>query len=382
MGIILIIFIIFIPLLLILSIYSFNSQRKQLMSSIAKKLNLSLSNSLTVKGYIDNNEINIGIASNNNKNNVFIEIKKITGYSLKINIEKNDFTHFGLKYKDIKIGDDYFDKKIFIEGNQEREIISKFNSNIKNRIYNNIIYNYSSYTINRNKISFYIEEEKIENIETIINESIYLSNHLFSKQDTDKLLIDNINNENINNARIRNMEMLIESDELIKHHDFFKNLQNDYNITIAVMASYALKEPGLKKLIALLDRFSIDDLPETSNNFFIKLTDYLGNIKEKKAADWLIKHLNINDNDKKISVINALGKIGSIKAVEYLLPLTKGLNPSNVKKASLDAIQKIQANIPEDQKGDLTLTEIEKAGELSLENNKEKNKGDLSIDGD
>ena len=64
--------------------------------------------------------------------------------------------------------------------------------------------------------------------------------------------------------------------------------------------------------------------------------------------------------------------LGEIKAVEYILPLTKGLNTPEIKKASLDAIRILQRNIPKNLKGELSVsTEIEKGGQLSVNDNKD-----------
>jgi len=343
-------------------------------------------------------------------------------------------------------GDTYFDQNNFILNVNMEEMTARLSNDVRNKILLiskqgfDISINYNTIFIGCNNPEFILNDKNINQIKWLI-EKIYLPIDLenayiknIKNEKTDEIRIKNLNllvaSDNINNhenfllsllndkcnmisiiaagsLKSKGLNYLIktlekgylnqyETEKIISYLKNFCNEKKVLNAFYKLLENPDKNENLINKIINILknnkDTKSINyvlKFIEINNNIINSsyelqntIIDYLGDFKIKKGINYLISLLD-SDDEIKIAVINSLSKIKDIKTVQYLLPLTKGiLNPANVKKAAKEAIQKIQADIPEDQKGDLTLTEIEKAGELSMENNEEKSKGDLSIDGD
>jgi hypothetical protein len=129
-------------------------------------------------------------------------------------------------------------------------------------------------------------------------------------------------------------------------------------------------------------QFLIDNESGKYEEYIIIKLNIIKNFGMQKftnSINWLASNLKNRNLEILFASINALSKIGNSRAVEYLLPLTKGFHSSEVKMTAQDAINNIQKNIPKDQQGDLTLAEIENTGQLSIENG---DGGNLSLNDD
>jgi|GEM_PF-1251061 len=291
-------------------------------------------------------------------------------------------------------------------------------SNIKNKI-NNIL---DDTIILSEKLSNNIETDKLllKNIETEKNQSFRLINM--------KMLLESKNLENYKDnikklVNDRNSEISIIASCILQENTpsyLIKHLESNNKSKILLSLKY-LQQFNINKLILknLYNLLNTDNkkIITTLCNIFIKMNDinsikyiidfikhkeslidksidvryclvlFIKNFKTNECLNWLIKQLNFELNKQNIQpsksksfiieTIKTLSIIGNIKAVEYLIPITKGLKSTEIKKEALNAIYNIQKNIPEKYKGDLTLTEIENIGKLSSDNKKDS--GRLSI---
>ncbi|MBT3218194.1 MAG: hypothetical protein HN348_03815, partial [Proteobacteria bacterium] len=70
--------------------------------------------------------------------------------------------------------------------------------------------------------------------------------------------------------------------------------------------------------------------------------------------------------DGAISAVRVLGEVGSVRAVEPLLKLTKGGLPSALKQESRQAVRAIQSRLENVEAGRLSMAPIHGGGELSV----------------
>jgi len=327
-------------------------------------------------------------------------------------------------------GDENFDIKKIVNSNNYKKALSLLSYitrlQILTFLQNGLYIKINDNEITAESINYNAFDDKFFNF------ILKFSNSFFNNNVDDLNIIDNIKTEKNKYVRINNLKLLIKNKNN-DYSSFYKSLLNDDMHEIRIIAANQLKEYGISTLINTLNHpelkiqlMSLDCLKNyiNNNNVFksfinlinktnekliilkildsfiekkhtdcinkihkfiklrinfiedskiitIKIIRLLGLFKDKKGIDFIIKHLNNKDKEIVMESINSLIKINSIKTIPNLNNITKGFIPAVIKKAAKEAIQKIQASIPEDQKGDLTLTEIEKAGELSPENNKE-----------
>jgi len=371
-----------------------------------------------------------------------LEKKSNKKFDFYFSTEKSKNTIYSGAYKDILFDIFEFDniKKAVarLSNNKIRDIINYLLNNRINIIIDNGTMKFrhhfiSNTLINKNKLKIFKEA---------IVKSLIFINYILTDKTDDELIILNIKNEKDQDIRIINIQQLIENkidlnSSLIKdlQNDNDKiisaiasiiiNKNTDKNLEILLNSNkkraiffaleyinYHYNKVNADKLLIdslfkyddtdiIIKIFEILSFYYSGNNYLNKkiidfinqkksiiekmkilklaLIQFVSNTKIKESISWLVEKLYEKDEEIIIESINALGSIGDIKAVESLLPFMKGiLFPSDIKYAARNAIQQIQKNIPKDQQGDLTLTEIEKSGELSL--NSDDNTGKLTIE--
>jgi len=94
----------------------------------------------------------------------------------------------------------------------------------------------------------------------------------------------------------------------------------------------------------------------------------LGIRGEARAQTGLLNALEDEPNvDNQIAIIDALGKLGELRVVEYLLPFSKGvLQDYSLKNSARRAIASIQARHGGGESGTLSITDAEEDGALSM----------------
>ncbi len=122
---------------------------------------------------------------------------------------------------------------------------------------------------------------------------------------------------------------------------------------------------------------AIGDLADGCNaETAVLIAETLGLLGGTAVEQVLVALLRRRDNTVRIACAQALSKVGSVLAVEPLLPLTEGLFTSgDVKEAAKDAVEKIRARIGPADHGRLSLVEgDDDRGALTLAHN-----GELSL---
>jgi len=434
------IFIIFFAVITIIILSFKKSKQITFIKGLANLFSLSISNNKKIiEGEYENNYIKGAITkeyySNFSTKTFKVVIKPIIKSSFRLNIEKK---RAAVIKNNITTVDNEFDKSYYINTNQKRRIIAVLDKETRDLILG-YINQYIRFSIINNEIVLSYQYFTLRYWEKIIKNLINLSNKLYRSIDIDINLINNIEKEKNNAVRIKNMENLLLSDELNKYKSLFLKLKNDPVNEIAIIANYALKEEGIDYLLTIikdsndnLKIMAIDYLKKFWNNkdvlrefykllnsyneyilikiinIFIKIndkesiihvnnfiknnheyiiksisllnviSDYIQIFKVKDCDLFLKNLLESNDKNIKLKAINTIAKLGDISLIQYIYPLSKGLNHPDIKNAVNNAISILQKNIPLNQRGDLTLAEIENSGKLSLK--KDNDNGKLSID--
>jgi HEAT repeat protein len=93
----------------------------------------------------------------------------------------------------------------------------------------------------------------------------------------------------------------------------------------------------------------------------------LGRLGDPRAEPLLLAVLQHDGSPLRAEAAEALGLVGSIHAVEPLLPFTHGVLPSRTREAARAAVQQIQARLGDAAAGRLSLVQVgEREGEVSL----------------
>jgi len=364
-----------------------------------------------------------------------VDIRSVVNYNIVFCTDNIQLKQDKEDYYDLIIDILSYCDKITVAYLSNKETISIINTMLKNNI--KIIIQKDLIQLKWEEGNNYSKDNLLI-FKDAVDKALSVSNKIITNKFEEDILITNINNEKNIDLRIINLKHILFSNNINKYHDFLNKLKNDrsrlisyialigLNVDIDVNINLLLESNNINALLFVLEyiRFNykksnyskilIDIIYKADNlniikkildvlkkykdqnidykgiieyltdkfysdNYQVKLIiiDFLNETNAKEGIDWLIKQLN-EEHEILIKAITSLGNLGKINAVQHLLPLTKGLqNPNDIKNAVRKAIQQIQKNIPENQKGDLTLTEIEKAGELSLDNIK--GNGNLSV---
>ncbi len=278
---------------------------------------------------------------------------------------------------------------------------------------------------------------KKKRIQVIIDKALDLSRILAYTTD-DEIIRENMEKEDNINIKILNMILLFTTCELKNNRALYEEYLNSDNKTLSIIArcglqkekytdiEHMIKGPVERDMIFALENlpkfkikkekkkallsfvldnykdymvysFAIESLVEILKiqgqkllYKFIKKNEeefnsidfsyfcrVIGENKYTKCSDFVLSNLETDDEYLLVNAINALKGLGDVKAVEYLIPFTRGIRPVEVKKAAHDAIAKLQHGVTPEEKGGLSFVEIEKEdGQLSLYD--EDKKGGLS----
>jgi|GEM_PF-7096318 len=330
----------------------------------------------TIYGTINDFNIKVENTEVNNRDNIVIKIWQ-NNKKNKLKLRKESII-FDIAADEVKTGDKYFDEKVLIEAQDELYAIAVLSNDIRNIIIN-FFNNGYDFQIQEDSIDISLIGKKytINEVKQIIKEIIYISKKLFN-DDIMKCLITNIKSDTCCEIRRKNFILYIENNKLNEIKDQLLKLKSHSDIEIAFLSSFLLKEHGLSDLKKILK----NNYQKIDTVSFIeykkKIINYIAEKKIVEGINWLIKLLHKNNKEIITITINALSRFKNINAIEYLLPFTKSFYNTEIKMAAKKAINKIQGNIPKNQRGALTLSRIEKSGELFIADDK-KNKGKLSI---
>jgi HEAT repeat protein len=105
----------------------------------------------------------------------------------------------------------------------------------------------------------------------------------------------------------------------------------------------AVQAVGAKRDVAMLERVCAM-IAGSRERLAGSIAKTLGQLGDPKAEPTLIKLLSYDSEQVKVAAVQALGQVGTVSALEPLLPLTKGLQLSGrIKEAAREAVHRIQA---------------------------------------
>ncbi|MBN2445042.1 MAG: HEAT repeat domain-containing protein [Spirochaetales bacterium] len=111
---------------------------------------------------------------------------------------------------------------------------------------------------------------------------------------------------------------------------------------------------------------------EFSSADYIFLVKIIGNNDYKSCLDFVVHQLKDPDEDLVLEAVDALIRLNEVRAVEFLLPLTRGMHPSKIKKMASEAVFKLQKNITQKDGGELSISEAgTEVGHLSINREEE-----------
>jgi HEAT repeat protein len=134
----------------------------------------------------------------------------------------------------------------------------------------------------------------------------------------------------------------------------------------------AVQHVAIQGITKLGHRGAIDRLVRVGDGDSTRLTvtvaTALAQLGDPRAEPALVRWLGRNNEAVCIAAARALGTIGTVAAVEPLLPHTKGLlTDADLKRAAREAIEKIQSRLGDVEAGRLSLSEVaQRDGALSL----------------
>jgi HEAT repeat protein len=118
--------------------------------------------------------------------------------------------------------------------------------------------------------------------------------------------------------------------------------------------------PSLERLVAIGDG--------TNARMTVTIAAVVAQLDDPRCEAALVRWLAHEAEAVRIAAARALGEVGTVAAVEPLLPHTKGLlTDADLKRAAREAIDKIQGRLGDVEAGRLSLSEVQQRdGALSL----------------
>jgi hypothetical protein len=124
---------------------------------------------------------------------------------------------------------------------------------------------------------------------------------------------------------------------------------------------------GQARDLEQLDRLCALASPKAKTALAEAIARALGQLGDPRAESGLIRLLEHGETEVRIAAAKALGLSGTVRAVEPLLPLTRGVLGSEVRKAAEDSIRRIQGRLGDVEGGRLSVAKVEDvAGAVSL----------------
>lgn len=327
---------------------------------------------------------------------IIIKPEKPYAYNLKIRAS-NSYDAFNpvFSHNRIKTGDFWFDRVVFIDGDNDMAIIGLLNTRSRILIYR--LMNIGDLIVNSKHIIICLKYKSAEFLCGIINDLIELSELLSRNSNIKTNLIDNFFASKDYSVRKHNLDLLLNNFRLAKEEDhIIKRALHDPYWEIAFTAAEYLGKKGsvyfsdiLKRtppefsamLIQRIRKIMKNDSINVLINLYKKCSNYdiklnlikeIGKHKQQKAGDFLINLLYQRDMINQQAIIQALAKCGNVKALAPLYYLAKVVfkNPLLI-RAARRAMARIQLRLGDVGKGCLSLTNTAKEeGELSLLKNK------------
>lgn len=351
------------------------------------------------------------IKGNIGDNYILFELLPGLTHSIEIRIIRPDDFPYYLQISDrlygndrsslIQTNDENFNKRIVISSYYTTGATALMDKDTRT-IMNKLFTISHQFTLEGNRIALRISYSK-EDFDTLENKTKHALNYTMelitklTRQGSIKdFLSDNTLSDPDTMVRRRNLELLISHFNFEDLKNTLKKALNDQDKEVQYMAANNLGKEGLPYLYKLFD-----DIPSWDTAFKLKVISSIVRIQGKGSMGFLIKffntlkeneqkiksiHLFKYDRDKqvnnllldqlkrdidhelKLAVINALGRCGTLDAVEPLYQVTKQIIilPS-LKTAAKQSIACIQSRFGSGEKGWLSIMEIDDSeGSLSL----------------
>lgn len=362
------------------------------------------------------------IMGNIEGNSIYIELMPGLAHSIAIHITHPDDFPYHLQISDrlmldyersslIQTSNEDFNRRIFISSlytTGATALMDKSTRTIINSLYS--LSNLFTLQGNRITVRFYYSIKNIIDIEyktkKALRSTLDLIKRLTRKGNIKDLLSENALSDPDRIVRKRNLELLI------SHFNFedlketlekvLKKALKDRDREIQYIAADHLGKEGLPYLYNLFNNVSSWDKPfrikiitsiariqgTASMSFLIeyyntldikeykiKIINLFEDYGDKQANNLLIEQLKEDiDHDLKLAIIKALGRCGTLDAVEPLYQISKQIIilPS-LKTAAKQSIARIQSHFGAGEKGWLSLTDADQSeGSLSLMENDDK----------
>ena len=158
-------------------------------------------------------------------------------------------------------------------------------------------------------------------------------------------------------------------ERLVEHHGYefaqptVKRALASKSVAIrraAIAAAGGARDPTLLDYLCVPGFVPEPELAET-------VATALGQASDPRAEPTLIALLAVDDAKVRVAAAAALASVGTVRAVEPLLPLTKGVLDTELHRVAQDAIRKIQSRLGDAEAGRVSVSKVESlAGGVSL----------------